>query len=151
MCESTYKSGDTSWMRKGPGTVYVEQICGHLWHRYSMHSILCKRLVCFEIDSEGRLRTMISIFQLWTFHLYVAVFQQHLHMEYISLSWYDIPELLAHILDRRLLLTRKILNQGFLLVKLKSSLRKLYGRHHDFNYRYAISVSQMITDMFHLL
>ena len=36
---------------------------------------------------------MISIFPLWTFHLYVATFQQHLHMEYISLRWYDIPDL----------------------------------------------------------
>jgi len=30
-----------------------------------------------------------------------------------------------------LLLTRKLLNQGFLLIKLKSSLRKFWGRHHD--------------------
>ena len=36
-----------------------------------------------------------------------------------------------------------ILNQGFLLVKLKSSLRKFYGRHHDLVDRYGISVSQM--------
>jgi hypothetical protein len=53
-------------------------------------------------------------------------------------------------LDRELLLTRKLLNQGFLLVKLKSSLRKLYGHHHDLVDRYKISVSQMTTDMFHL-
>ena len=45
-----------------------------------------------EINSEGRLRTklydkkMTSIFQLEPFHLYVATFQQHLHMEYISYS-----------------------------------------------------------------
>ena len=52
--------------------------------------------------------------------------------------------------DRRLLLTRKLLNQGFLLVKLKSSLRKFYGRHHDLVDRYGIYVSQMNTDMFHL-
>jgi hypothetical protein len=65
---------------------------------------------------------MISIFPLWTFHLYVAAFQQHLHMEYISLR-YDIPELVVWGL-----LTRKLLNQGLLLVKLKSSLRKVYGR-----------------------
>ena len=32
-------------------------------------------------------------------------------------------------LERGLLLTRKLLNQGFFLVKLKSSLRKFYGRH----------------------
>jgi hypothetical protein len=54
----------------------------------------------FKIDSEGRLRTnfttkeIISIFPLWTFHLYVATFQ---HMEYIFLSWYDIPELVVPI------------------------------------------------------
>ena len=36
------------------------------------------------------------------------------------------------------------------LVKLKSSIRKFYGRHHDFVDRYGISVSQMSTDMFHL-
>jgi hypothetical protein len=34
-------------------------------------------------------------------------------------------------LDRGSLLTRKLLNQGFLLVKLKSSLRKFYGSHND--------------------
>ena len=53
-------------------------------------------------------------------------------------------------LDRGLLLTRKLLNKGFFLVKLKSSLRKFYGSHHDLVDRYGISVSQMTTDMFHL-
>jgi hypothetical protein len=54
------------------------------------------------------------------------------------------------ILDRGLLLTRKLLNHGFLLIKLKSSLRTFYGRHLDLIDRYGISVSQMTTDMFHL-
>ena len=53
-------------------------------------------------------------------------------------------------LDRGLLLTRKLLNQGFHLVKVESSLRILYGRHHDLVDRYGISVSHMTTDMFHL-
>ena len=43
--------------------------------------------------------------------------------------------------DRGLLLTRKLLNKGFLLVKLKSSLQKCYGRHHDLVDRYGISRS----------
>ena len=43
-------------------------------------------------------------------------------------------------LGRWLLLTMKLLNQGFLLVKLMSSLRKFYGRHHDLVDRYGISV-----------
>ena len=44
-------------------------------------------------------------------------------------------------LNRGLLLTRKLLNQGFLLVKLKSSLRKFYGLHHDLVDRSGISVT----------
>jgi len=43
--------------------------------------------------------------------------------------------------DRGLLLARKLLNQGFLLVKLKLSLGKFYGRHHDWVDHYGISVS----------
>ena len=42
----------------------------------------------------------------------------------------------------------KQLHQGFLIKRLKSSLRKYYGRHHDLVNRYGISVSQMTTDMF---
>ena len=38
-----------------------------------------------------------SISPLWTFHLYVATSQQHLHIQYTSLSWYDIPELVVPI------------------------------------------------------
>jgi hypothetical protein len=53
-------------------------------------------------------------------------------------------------LNRGLLLTRKLLNQGFLLIKLKSSLRKFYSRHCDLVDHYGISVSQLTTDMFHL-
>jgi hypothetical protein len=51
-------------------------------------------------------------------------------------------------LDRGLLLTRKLLHQGFLLVKLKSSLRETYGRHHDLVDCYGISVSQMTMEEF---
>jgi hypothetical protein len=178
--------------------------------------------VCWKSTS-----TKHNNFSLGTFNLYVATFQQHLHIEYISLSWYDITELVVPIrislikdcwkekvqndkqwstkhthktkdrvtrtplknrgelrcsgrvssscstsdtrrvnlainrynracgsyqdfLDKGLLLTRKLLNQGFPLVKLKSSLRKFYGLHHDLVDRYGISVSQMTTDMFHL-
>ena len=54
------------------------------------------------------------------------------------------------VLDRGLLLPRKLLNQRFPLVKLKSPLRKFYGRHHDLVDRYGMSMSQMTTNMFHL-
>ena len=46
---------------------------------------------------------------------------------------------------------KKILNQGFPVDKLRSSLRKCYGRHHDLVNCNGISESQMITDMIRLL
>jgi len=36
------------------------------------------------------------------------------------------------------------------MIRLKSSLRKFYGRHQDLVNRYGVSVSQMTTDMFRL-
>ena len=53
-------------------------------------------------------------------------------------------------IDRGLLLTRKLLNHGFLLAKLKPSLRKFYCHHHYLVDRYGIYMSPMIPDMFHL-
>jgi hypothetical protein len=49
-----------------------------------------------------------------------------------------------------MLLTKKLLNQTLLVIKLKSPLRKFYGRRHDLVNRYGIIVSQMTTDMFHI-
>ena len=49
-------------------------------------------------------------------------------------------------LEKGLLLTRKLLNQGFLMVNLKSSLRKFFG--HELLNCEEISVSQMTTEMF---
>ena len=43
-------------------------------------------------------KKIISIYQLLTFHLYVATFQLHRHMEYISLHWSDIPDIVVHII-----------------------------------------------------
>ena len=57
----------------------------------------------FKIDSEGWLRTKLYAkrddfnFPIVNLHLYVATFRQHLHMEYTSLSWYDIPEFVVPI------------------------------------------------------
>ena len=41
---------------------------------------------------------IISIFPLWTFHLYIATFQQQLYMEYTSLRWSDISEFVVTIM-----------------------------------------------------
>ena len=81
------------------------------------------------------------------FHSYVGRFQQHLQMEYISLSWSDILELVVPIM-MSLLEGSANKEATDLRVRLKSSLRKIYGHHYDLINRYEISVSQMITDIF---
>ena len=51
-------------------------------------------------------------------------------------------------LERTRLLTTKLLSQGFIVHRLKSSLQKFYGRHHELVDRYGVSVSTMRTDIF---
>ena len=101
-----------------------------------------------EIDSEGRLRTKRDdfIFSIVNFPFicsnipaapaYGVYIYQLIRYSRACGSYQDF-------LDRGLLLTRQLLIQGFLLIKLKSSLRKVYGRHHDLVDYYGISVSQM--------
>jgi hypothetical protein len=72
----------------------------------------------------------------FTYILYVATCQQYLNVEYISISWSDIPDVVEgccwkggfgsyHVLiDGGLLLTRKLVNQWFLVIKLKWTLQK---------------------------
>ena len=54
----------------------------------------------------------------------INIFSQLIRYSRVCDSYHDF-------LDRGSLLTRKLLNHGFLLVKLKSSRRKFYDRHHD--------------------
>ena len=48
--------------------------------------------------------------------------------------------------DRAQLLTQKLLKQGYVAPKLKSSLDKFYGRHKKLVDRFEISISQMTID-----
>ena len=45
-------------------------------------------------------------------------------------------------------LTQRLSNQGYEIPKLKSSLKKFYGRHHELVDPYGITVSQLIADVF---
>ena len=47
------------------------------------------------------------------------------------------------------LLTKKLMLQGYNESRLKSSFRKFYGRYNDFFSDYKLSLSHMLTDLFH--
>jgi hypothetical protein len=71
---------------------------------------------------------MVSIFQF----IYSNILA-HLHIEYISqmIRYFRACGSYHSFRYRGLLLTRKLLDQGMILIKLKSSHRIFYGRHHD--------------------
>ena len=100
-----------------------------------------------EIDNEGRLKTKLYdkrddfSFPIVNFPFLSSNIPAAPAYSRACISYHDF-------LDRGLLLTRKLLNQEFQMVKLKSSRRKFYGRHHELVDRYGITVSQMISDMF---
>ena len=112
-----------------------------------------------EIDSEGRWRTklydkrdnlncLIVNFPFMCSNIPVA----SAHGVYICqlIRYSRACGSYQYFLGRWLLITRKLLIQWFLLLKLKSSHRKRCGRHDDLVDSCGISVSQKITDMFHL-
>ena len=110
-----------------------------------------------EIDNEGRLKTKLHdkrddfSFPIVNFpFLSSNIPASPAHGVYISqLIRYSRACISYHdFLDRGLLLTRKLSNQEFQMVELKSFLRKFYGRHHELVNRYGITVSKMISDMF---
>ena len=74
---------------------------------------------------------------LWTFHLYARTSSPAYGVYISHLIRYSRDH---DCLDRLLLLTRTIPNQGFLVDKLKSSLRMFYGRHHELVNCYGIYI-----------
>ena len=94
-----------------------------------------------EIDSEGRLRSKLYDkrddfnFPIVNFPFICSnIPAGPAYRVYVTqlIRYFRACGSYQDFLDRGLLLTRKLLNQGFLLVKLKSSLRKFYGRHLRF-------------------
>ena len=91
-----------------------------------------------EIDSEGWLRTKLYD-KRDDFNFPIVNFPcicsnspaAPAYRVYISqmMRYFRVCGSYQDFFDGGLLLTRKLMNQGFLLVKLKSSLRKCYGRH----------------------
>ena len=68
---------------------------------------------------------------------------------YISqlIRYFTVCAEYSDILERAQLLTQKLFKQCYVAPRLKSSLQKLYGRHHDLVNCYGMSISQMTMDL----
>lgn len=80
---------------------------------------------------------------------YVTTFLQHLLIVSVRAVFQRFVHCLDFI-DRYLLLIRKLQNQRFKVINLKSSLRTFYGRHHDLIICCRMSVFNMTACMFRL-
>jgi hypothetical protein len=100
----------------------------YMWYRIWM-TCCPNNLHTSIITVDGKHSQMVYVYS-FCFHLYVATFQHAapVYVVYISqlIRYFRACGSYQDFLDRGLLLTMKLRNQGFLLVKLKSSLRKFY-------------------------
>ena len=110
-----------------------------------------------EIDTRGRLNTKLYDkrddfdFPIVNFpFLSGNIPEAPAYGVYISqlIRYSRACEVYNDFIDRARLLTEKLLKQGYVAPKLKSSLLKFYGRHHDLVDRYNQTVSQMKLDLF---
>jgi hypothetical protein len=110
-----------------------------------------------EIDTRGRLNTKLYDkrddfdFPIVNFpFLSGNIPEAPAYGVYISqlIRYSRACDIYSDFIDRARLLTKKLLNQGYVVPKLQSSLLKFYGRHHDLVDRYDKTVSQMKEDLF---
>lgn len=73
---------------------------------------------------------------MWTFDFIVTTVQQRVHVNFFSqFRRFSIQLAFAIMISFGLLITTKLVNQEFEVVKLNSFLRKCNGRHHQLYYR----------------
>jgi hypothetical protein len=95
-----------------------------------------------------------------TFLTYVAIF--HLHMVFVSRSWFGMQELVRHTIQFRLqaatydqfliwvsLLTNTLMSRGFLQSRLQAAFCKFYGGYNNLVCQYNLPLGQVLSDVFH--
>ena len=104
-----------------------------------------------SIESDGQLRTSlydkrdVSTSTSQTFRSCVAIFLLRQPMVFLSHSSYGMPGLMNVLFLGRH--DFQILGQGYVMERLKSSLRKFYGRYGDLIKHFEVSLSQMLHDI----
>ena len=87
---------------------------------------------------------LISILQI--FCSWAATSYLHPPMAFLSHNSSDTPGLAPFIL-RAVRLSNKLLGQGYVKERLRSSLRKFYGRYGDLIKQYEVPLSRMLHDI----
>ena len=109
-----------------------------------------------SIESDGQLRTSLydkrdnSTPISQTFPSWVAIFHLRQPMVFLSHSSYGMPglaPLMNAFILRAARLSSKLLGQGYVMERLKSSLMKFYGRYGDLIKNYAVSLYQMLHEI----
>jgi hypothetical protein len=98
-------------------------------------------------------KVMILTLQSSTFLIfYVLTYHFHLLIVCISPSWFDTACFAYDDFSNRgKLLTKKLMLQGYIKSRLKSSFCKFYGRYNDLFCDFKLSLAHMLNDLFHTL
>ena len=93
---------------------------------------------------------MISISTSQTFRSWVVIFHHRRSMACLPLNLYDTARACSSyecFILRVRRLSSKLLKQGYLVERLKSSFRKFYGRYGDLVEQYGVTLSRMLNDI----
>ena len=119
------------------------------------HSDSASVLLYFYIDEKKQLTVnrqyvTISISILQTFRFWVAMYHLHPPMAFFILQLIRYARACSSyecFILRTMRLSNKLLGQGYVKERLRSSLRKFYGRYGDFTKQYEVPLSRMLHDI----
>ena len=110
----------------------------------------CRSRVTVSCELPFTTNVTISTSISQTFRSWIAIFHLRLPMAFLSHSSCGMPRARSSyecFILRAARLSSKLLRQGYVMERLKSSLRKCYGRYGDLIKHYEVSLPQMLHDI----
>ena len=135
-----------------------QYICSHCGGRVFQQTVgipMGTNYAPLYLDMGGKGKVLITLYDkrddfhsvLSTFLSSVGKSVQHLRMEFSCQNSYVMSELAGNTCR---LLTIRLVGEGFFVTRLKLSLLKFYGRHHELADRYIEFICTMRTDLFNV-
>ena len=112
----------------------------------------CRSRVTVSCELPFTTNVTISTSISQTFRSWVAIFHLRQHMVFLShihtyIRYARVCSSYECFIQRAARLSSKLLRQGYVMERLKSSLRKFYGRYGDLIKHYEVPLSQMLHDI----